>query len=233
MLFPVMFFFVRDPGNRATRARLTIAWTFRRFIGIMHGLGLLTYELRGFDRLSRRGLLVIANHPSLIDTVFLQGFVQNSTPVVNEELFRNRFTAKALRAAGFVRNDGGSNVMTDCMAALDAGLNVLIFPEGTRTPANGQVSLKRGVANIAVRGERNLTPIIIQCSPRTLMKGQKWWQIPERPPHFTLTVGDDIAVHAFRGDDESPALAVRRLTAYLEQYFTTQHPAHVISDVIS
>ncbi|MEP6832071.1 MAG: 1-acyl-sn-glycerol-3-phosphate acyltransferase, partial [Gemmatimonas sp.] len=67
------------------------------------------------------------------------------------------------------------------------------------------------------------------CSPRTLMKGEKWWQIPERRPHFHLAVGDDIAVQAFSSDDESPALAVRRLTAYLEQYFTTPSPAHAIS----
>ena len=85
------------------------------------------------------------------------------------------------------------------------------------------------MANIAIRAERNLTPIIIHCSPRTLMKGEKWWQIPVRPPLYSFAVGDDIAVHTFSSDDESPALAVRRLTAYLEQYFTTQSPAHAIS----
>jgi len=227
--FPALRLFVQQTERRANIARRTIAWTFRLFVGIMRGLRLLDYELLGFAKLNRKGLVVIANHPSLIDTVFLLGFVQNSIAVVDDGLFRNSFTGAPLRAAGFIRNDAGATVLDDCVAALDAGLNVVIFPEGTRTPRHGTVKLKRGVANIAIRAERNLTPIIIQCSPRTLMKGEKWWQIPERPPHYTFAVGDDIAVHAFSSHDESPALAVRRLTAYLEQYFTTQSPAHAIS----
>ena len=227
--FPLLNLMVRDSARRMAYSRRTIAWTFRRFIGIMHGLGLLTYELRGFEKLHRTGLLVLSNHPSLIDTVFLLGFIPNSTCVVDDALFRNSFTEKPLRAAGFIRNDAGSNVMTDCVAALDAGLNVLIFPEGTRTPVSNTVRLKRGGSNIAIRSERNITPVIIHCSPRTLMKGEKWWQIPARPPLFSLQVGEDIAVQGFRQDDESPALAVRRLTAYLEQYFTTQNPAHASS----
>lgn len=228
IVFPLMSLVVRQRDRRAHYARRTIAWTFRLFIGIMRGLGLLQYDLHGFEKLERRGLLVLSNHPSLIDTVFLVGFVHNSTCVVNDELFRNSFTAAPLRAAGFIRNDAGITVLEECVSALDRGLNVLIFPEGTRTPPSGVIRLKRGVANIAVRAERNLTPVIIQCSPRTLMKGQKWWQIPDRPPHYSLQVGDDIAVQSFSEDDESPALAVRRLTAYLEQYFTTQSPAHAI-----
>lgn len=227
--FPALSLVVRQREHRAQLARRTIAWTFRRFIGIMRGLGLLEYQLTGFEKLNRKGLVVIANHPSLIDTVFLLGFVQNSIAVADDELFRNSFTGAPLRAAGFIRNDAGATVLDECVSALDAGMNVVIFPEGTRTPRSGTIKLKRGVANIAVRAERNLTPIIIHCSPRTLMKGEKWWQIPERPPHYSFVVGDDIAVHAFSSDDESPALAVRRLTAYLEQHFTTQNPAHAIS----
>ena len=229
LYFPALRLFVRETERQANLARRTISWTFRLFVGIMRGLGLLDYELLGFEKLNRKGLVVIANHPSLIDTVFLLGFVQNSIAVVDDELFRNSFTGAPLRAAGFIRNDAGAAVLDNCVAALDAGLNVVIFPEGTRTPRDGTVKLKRGVANIAIRAERNLTPIIIECSPRTLMKGEKWWQIPERPPHYSFAVGDDIAVHTFSSDDESPALAVRRLTAYLEQYFTTQSPAHAIS----
>jgi len=228
IVFPLLTLIVRNKTIRANRSRETLAWTFRRFIGIMRSLGLLDYELKGFEKLSRDGLLVIANHPSLIDTVFLLGFVPNSTCVVDDSLYRNSFTAGPLQASGYIRNDAGMNVLTECIEALDAGTNVLIFPEGTRTPRNGTIRMRRGVANIAVRAKRNLTPVTIQCSPRTLMKGEKWWQIPERPPHFSLEVGDDIVVQPFSRDDDSPAMAVRRLTAYLEHYFTTQSPAHAI-----
>lgn len=230
LVLPLMSLIVRDSAKRTAYARRAVAFLFRRFIGIMHGLGLLTYEMRGFEKLQRKGLLILSNHPSLIDTVFLLGFIRNSTCVAGDRLYRNPVMEKPLSAAGFIRNDAGIDVMTDCVAALDSGLNVLIFPEGTRTPLNsGTPRLKRGGANIAIRADRNITPVIIQCSPRTLMKGQRWWQIPDRKPHWTLTVGEDIAVQEFSQDDESPALAVRRLTAYLEQYFTTSGPPHAIS----
>lgn len=228
VVFPLLGVLVRPRETRTRIARETISWTFRRFIGLMRGLGLLRYELVAFERLNRGGQLVLANHPSLIDTVFLLGFIQNSTCVVDEHLFENRFTARPLRAAGFIRNSAGTDVFAQCIAALDAGLNVLIFPEGTRTRLDGVIRLRRGAANIAVRAERNVTPVIIRCTPRTLVKGEKWWQVPPRPPYFSLRVGDDILAQSFSNAEEAPALAVRRLTAHLEQYFTSESVAHAV-----
>ena len=131
-----------------------------------------------------------------------------------------------MRAAGFIQNSAGSDVFSQCTAALEAGLNVLIFPEGTRTREDGVIRLRRGAANIAVRHGHNVTPVIIRCAPRMLMKGGKWWQVPPRPSYFSLRVGEDIAVQTFMRDDDAPALAVRRLTTYLEQYFTTESLEH-------
>ena len=227
-VFPVVAMVVRNVRYRHRISREIIAWNFRLFIGIMRGLGLLRYELIGFENLARNGLLVIANHPSLIDTVFLLGFIRNSTCVVDDGLFRNSFTVRSMRAAGFIRNGNGTEVLSECIEELDAGTNVLIFPEGTRTPLNGVIRLRRGVANIAVRTDRNLTPVTIRCTPRTLIKGEKWWQVPERRPHFSLQVQNDIAVNTFAAGDDAPALAVRRLTAYLEQYFTSESLTHAV-----
>jgi 1-acyl-sn-glycerol-3-phosphate acyltransferase len=229
IVFPLIRLVVRDIGVRTRIARQTISWTFRRFIGLMHGLGLLTYELRDFHRFSRRGLLVLANHPSLIDTVFLLGFVPDSTAIVGESLFRNSFTGAPLRAAGYIRNDGGPDALTQCVRALDSGLNVLIFPEGTRTPPDGAIRLRRGATNIAIRAERDITPVSIRCEPRTLRKGEPWWKIPDRPPRFTLAVGEDIISQSFRRPDEASAIAVRRLTAFLEHYFSTNSAAYDVN----
>ncbi len=225
---PTMRIFVRNYERRRSISRRLIAFTFRCFIGFMHEFGILHYELKGFDRLARRGLLVLANHPSLIDTVFLLGFVPNSTCVVDDALFHNWFTRNALNAAGYIRNSGGSDVLRHCTDALDTGTNVLIFPEGTRTPIDGTVKLRRGAANLAVRGDRDVTPVIIRCWPRMLTKGEKWWHVPPRPALFSLRVGEDIAVRSFSNDGELPALAVRRLTAYLEQHFNSETVAHAV-----
>jgi hypothetical protein len=47
-------------------------------------------------------------------------------------------------------------------------------------------------------------------------------------PSFSLRVGDDIAVQSFSHEEDAPALAVRRLTAHLEQYFTSESVAHAV-----
>lgn len=82
VVFPLMNLFVRDRTRLAQLARGTIAWNFRWYIGLMKGLGLLTYEFRGFEKFERDGLLVLSNHPSLIDTIFLLGFVRDRKSVV-------------------------------------------------------------------------------------------------------------------------------------------------------
>lgn len=225
--FPSLDLLVRHPDRRVRAGRRVIAWTFRQFIYFMRGLGLLRYELRGFERLRRRGLLVLANHPSLIDTVFLLGFVPDCTCVVDDALFRNAFMARSLRAAGYIRNSEGADVFTHCTRALDAGTNLLIFPEGTRTPRDGTIRLRRGAANVAVRGARDITPVTIRCEPRTLTKGERWWQVPPVPPRFLLEVGEDVPVAPYIAGHESAALAVRELTRHLESYFRHVSVPHV------
>jgi 1-acyl-sn-glycerol-3-phosphate acyltransferase len=64
-------------------------------------------------------------------------------------------------------------------------VDLIIFPEGTRTPADGLIRLKRGAAHIAIRGGRNVTPVVICCTPPTLSKSDKWWRMPARPMQFS------------------------------------------------
>ncbi len=120
-------------------------------------------------------------------------------------------------------------MIAECIAALEQGGNVLIFPEGTRTPLSGEIKLRRGAANIAVRGLRDVTPVIVHCSPRTLTKGEKWWHVPSRKAEYVLEVRDDIPVSPFLAGSREPAIAVRQLTAHLQQYFTTEARADAVA----
>ena len=70
----------------------------------MRGVGVLTYEFEGAERLGRPGQIIVANHPSLIDVVFLLGFTPQATCIVKEALFQNPFTRWPVAAAGFVSN---------------------------------------------------------------------------------------------------------------------------------
>lgn len=225
-IFPVLAVVVRDRTRRIRVARSLIRLGFRNFVGLMHNLGVLRFEIVGRERLSRSGLLILANHPSLIDTVFLMALVRQADCILKAELQANFFTRGPASAAGYIFNDQAMGLMVDCIDSLNAGSNLIVFPEGTRTPADGVIRLKRGAANIAVRSKRNITPVIIECHPKTLGKGEKWWLIPPQMVRFKIIVQDDIAIDRFIDNATGEAAAARHLTTYLQNYFIEEVQRH-------
>ncbi len=225
-VFPLLNLLVWRRQRRVALARGVIRLAFRGYIGLMRGLGVLRYELSGLEKLERGGLLILANHPTLIDTIFLMAFVKRADCIVKSALWNNPFTGGPVRAAGYINNEGGADLVADCIASLQRGNNLIVFPEGTRTLADGVIRLKRGAANIAVRGGRDITPVLISCQPSTLGKGEKWWRVPARRVQFRIAVQDDLAVAGFLADGASDVMAARALTAFLQQYFTGKQERH-------
>jgi 1-acyl-sn-glycerol-3-phosphate acyltransferase len=223
LVFPLINLLIWERQLRTLLARNVIRYAFRGFIGLLRMAGILRYEIAGLERLERKGLLILANHPTLIDTVFLMAFVKQADCIVKSALWRNPFTHGPVRAAGYISNDSGVGLIEDCIGSLENGSNLIIFPEGTRTPANGEINLKRGAANIAIRGGWNVTPIVIRCSPPMLGKGVRWWRVPTRRSHFRIEVREDIDVLSFIADAGSEVLAARRLTDFLQNYFIKEN----------
>jgi 1-acyl-sn-glycerol-3-phosphate acyltransferase len=225
VVFPLFVLVVRRPARRAALARATIRRLFRLFVGLMCTLGVCSLEVAGRERLGRRGLLILANHPSLIDVVFLMSLVEHADCIVKGALERNPFTRGPVRAAGWVCNDSGPELIDDCVASLRAGSNLIIFPEGTRTPAGQALGkLQRGAANLAVRGGFAVTPVRIHNAPRMLAKGVPWWRVPVRKGHFRIEIGEDIAVDDHLADPGAQALAARRLNDELARHLGADTP---------
>lgn len=220
LVFPLVRVFSRDRATLQRRARALIRASFAGHIGVMHRLGVMTYEFNGLDRLERKGLLVLANHPTLVDVVLLVSRLPNTDCVVKSKLANNPFTRGPVRATGYICNDNGAGLVDDCIASVRSGYNLLIFPEGTRTPRGELLGpLQRGAANIAVRGGFDVTPVVICCEPRTLGKGEKWYRVPARRFHLSVDVLPDLPVAPFLADGSPEPLAARRLTAALGDIF--------------
>jgi 1-acyl-sn-glycerol-3-phosphate acyltransferase len=225
VVFPLFVLVVRRPERRSALARATIRRLFRLFVGMMCAVGVCSLEVHGRERLNRRGLLILANHPSLIDVVFLMSLVEHADCIVKGALERNPFTRGPVRAAGWVCNDSGPELIDDCVASLRAGSNLIIFPEGTRTPAGQAIGrLQRGAANLAVRGGFVVTPVRIHSAPRMLAKGVPWWRVPPRKGHFRIEIGEDIAVDHLLADAGAQALAARRLNDELARLLGAETP---------
>ena len=86
--------------------------------------------------------------------------------------------------------------------------------------------MKRGAANIAVRGARDMTPVLIRCEPLTLGKGEKWWRVPPRRVLIRIDVQDDLAIDTFTRGGASEVMAARQLTEFLQDYFTGKYQRH-------
>jgi 1-acyl-sn-glycerol-3-phosphate acyltransferase len=225
VVFPLLLAVVRDRRRRSVVARWTIHHLFRLFVAMICGLGLCSLEVHGRERLHRRGLLILASHPSLIDVVFLMALVRHADCIVKAALLRNPFTRGPVRAAGFVCNDSGPGLIDDCVASVRAGNNLIVFPEGTRTPAGAALGrLQRGAANLAVRGELAITPVRITCSQQMLGKNDKWWRVPRRAGHFVIDVGADIPIASHLAAEGAQALAARRLNDELARHLGAERP---------
>ena len=180
---------------REKLARVIIHYWFRAYVKLMKILGVLIVDVRGAQKLQRQNLLILANHPSLIDVVILISLVKNYVCIVKKALWANPFTWAPVYLAGFIRNTGGLKLIDAAIHSIHAGNNLILFPEGTRTCTDQPIFFKRGAANIILRGNiKQVTPVVISCSEPTLTKGNTWYQIPRQSLHFQLEVLDDLTI---------------------------------------
>ncbi|HEY4665621.1 MAG TPA: lysophospholipid acyltransferase family protein [Comamonas sp.] len=217
-MYPLLLLLVRQQSRREEVTKALIHHLFRWFVALMRAVGVMSYEVRHVERLQRRGLLILANHPSLIDVVFLISLVRHADCIVKASLAHNPFTRGPVQAAGFITNNGGAQLLEDCLESLQQGNNLIIFPEGTRTPLQGSVKLQRGAANVAVRGNIDITPVHISSTLPMLTKGTPWWQVPRRRPHFVIDVREDIVIAPFSDQASSESLVARQVTDYLAEH---------------
>jgi 1-acyl-sn-glycerol-3-phosphate acyltransferase len=212
-----------EPVRRA-RARRTLGAALRWFARFMRRLGVLSYEIAGFERLGRPGQIILANHPTLIDAVFLIGFAPSSSCIVKGALWQNPFTRWSVAAAGYVSNSPTDHMIEAAADALREGQSVIIFPEGTRTVPGRGFQFHRGAAAIAIRAAAVVTPVYVRCSPQTLAKNDPWYRVPGRRAHFSLRTGADIDPEPFRRRGAAP-IAARALNAHLLEVFVNEFGA--------
>lgn len=217
---PLLFITTHDKVLRERRTQKIIHHSFRVFIEIMRMMGILTYQLEGVEKL-KTARLILANHPTLLDVVFLISMVPNANCVVKGNLARNIFTRRPIKAAGYIINKA-SGIITGAREAFDKNQALIIFPEGTRTTPQTPLKLQRGASNIAVRANVDITPIIIDCTPLTLTKCVPWYEVPECKMHFTIQVCDVIKVEPFVRNIQ-PSKGSRMLTRELSQYFNREY----------
>lgn len=225
MVFPLLSLLPASPLRKRQRARAVISGAFRCFVEFMRFTGVLTYSVKGIERLGLPGQMVIANHPSLIDVVVLIAFIRDANCVVKESLWHNPFMRGPIRSAGYISNDGSIDMLEKAVQVLQDGQTLIIFPEGTRTTPGQSPCFHRGAAAIALRGAKMITPVRISVKPTTLTKAEPWYSIPSQRFHFSLEVGDKVDPCDFNACSSAP-IASRKLNQYLHSYYIKDDATH-------
>lgn len=211
-----------EPGVARERvAQRLIQRAFAFFVRLGTALHLFEVRETGAERLAAAPALVVANHPTLLDAVFLISRMPQADCVVKRDAWRNPFLRHVVRISGYVPNGEGPQVVEACVQRLRAGRSVVLFPEGSRSPEGGLRPFKRGVAHIALRSGCPIIPVFISCKPSALKKGEPWWAVPDRKLVVTLDVGTPIFARDLlpAGREIPISRAVRNVTAALYRSF--------------
>lgn len=221
VLLPYTVRYTKNTLAQQLHARHSVAKIWRLFLRYLVWSGVLSYELVGFERLGKPGQLILANHPSLLDVLFLIGHVPSLNCIVKNDLLHNPVMSSPVKACGFIPNDQSENLLKNVDDVLQNGQSLLIFPEGTRTGWNEPICFHRGAVSMGLRSARIITPVVICQSPPSFKKHQPWYRIPKVKICYRLTVGQDIDPANWLKEKPLP-VAARRLNSYLEDYFNRE-----------
>lgn len=148
------------------------SWGF--FILCAKYCGFIKYKFIGFNKLDFNKCLIIANHPSLLDVVFLLAKIRRINCIIKADLIKNIFLFGAIKSSGYILNNDPEKLLHLSIDTLQNGENLLIFPEGTRT--KNEIIFHKIASYLAIHAADVLLPVFIKMKPKALKKDSKWYK---------------------------------------------------------
>jgi 1-acyl-sn-glycerol-3-phosphate acyltransferase len=202
----------RETAGRLGRSG--VSYIYRCCWTSAEGLGLMEIDSRALDVLRKEpgGLIVAANHPTMLDALLVVARLPRGVCVMKAELMRNVFLGGGARLASYIRNDVGRGMVRDAVQTLREGNQLILFPEGTRTVAAPVNAFKPGITLIAHLAQVPIQTVIVESDSPYLTKGWPLLKAPPVPVRIRLRLGK-----RFPADADHRA-QLRRL----EQYFSAE-----------
>ncbi len=190
--FPLLRVFVWSRARYRRLASRFLGFVYPSFLFWMKLAGLIAYERPALPEFlpADGAYVLVSNHPTLIDVVFLLGWVPRLSTTVKEAWLRSVLFGPLLRAADYVPgpgmkgDEGGTPALDRMVAKLEQGQPLVVFPEGTRSPSFGLRRFHRGAFEAALRAGVPILPVHIDARPPGLNKERF---VPEEPIRFEFT----------------------------------------------
>ena len=210
--FPFIRLFSKKELDFGVRAREYVSHTFRNFLRWLQISGVsykIVDDLEAYHNIHSK--IIIANHPSLLDFVYIMSLVPNSTCIVRGSLTRTPLRG-VIKQAYITNTTTFEDMCVECKKLTDKGCNVIIFPEGTRTPRHGQNQYKKGAARIALYCGCDVLPIFIGGSDKYgLGKHDPLWSYNHvEPYYYDFKMLPVISINDYK--DLSEPIAAKHLT---------------------
>ena len=216
-VFPFIRLFTLGHKDFGIIARAYVSHTFRVFLGNLHlcRVSLLKVEDKQAFR-EIRSKVIIANHPSLLDFVYIMSLVPNSTCIVRGGLTHTPLRG-VIKQAYITNTTDFDDVLVECKKLTDKGCNVIVFPEGTRSPRIGRNNYKKGAARIALYCGCDVQPMFIGGSDKYgLGKHDPLWSYNHVEQYvYDIKILPKIPIAQFK--ELSEPIAAKHLTEEMEK----------------
>lgn len=117
--------------------------------------------------------VICANHNDWLDTVILWTKTKKVKIMAKEELFKVPVWSSFIKAMGafpIKRGNKDFRSIYHAVKVVNAGNNLVIFPEGTRKAKKKNVKAKIGAVYIAMSADANIVPVYIEEGSRRIFK---------------------------------------------------------------
>lgn len=213
--------------HRASKQRIIAAIIhafFRALVAVLVAVRVMKLDVIGAQALHRQAqhaAIVVANHPTWLDVMVLLSLTPRACCVVKSAHWSNPFFWGVMRAANYVSNADPVELVDAGARQLARGYTMIIFPEGTRSPARNRLhAFSRGFAHMALQSGAPILPVLMDCDPPAFTKSMRWHDVPERAFHMRVNVLDPVGADALAAQDEPPALAARTVTNAVQAHIT-------------
>ena len=186
------------------RAAMWVAYSGVRMVGVK-------VRVQGREKIASAGTYIfMSNHVSNLDPPIVVPLLPRRTSVlVKKEVFRIPILSTAMRLGSLVpvdrsNRDSAIDSVHRASEVLSRGINMTVFPEGTRSPSGRLLPFKKGPFHLAMESGVAVVPITIFGTEKLMPKGE--WRI--RPGEVELIFHDPISPAAF-ADREQLMTAVR------------------------
>jgi 1-acyl-sn-glycerol-3-phosphate acyltransferase len=135
-------------------------------------------EIVGLDRFDNRGTYIyMCNHVSNIDPpIAIPAIPKRTSVLVKKEVFRIPVLATAMRMGSLVPvdrtdRDSAINSLRKAQEVLAQGINMTVFPEGTRSTTGELLPFKKGPFYMAMESGVSIVPMTILGTKTIWPKG--------------------------------------------------------------